>query len=205
MDPTAALIAQLQRLGRSTGTDLHDVGVSVAELTAALTTAVPSFLGLTITLFHDTGSLTLAAVGRAADRAASTSLRCSILLEGGGWARLVLYADQPGALTDLDADLTYLGRHANGHTGRRVPAVTHVWVDQDLPAPALAPGLIGLEEQSALSRAEGALIEQGVHPDEAAWELHRRAAALGLDPHRYSHQVLNACVTQPVRPPRPAT
>ena len=187
--PMADLIAQLDVLGRDTGVDLDGLHDSVVELTDTLTTAVPSFLAVTVTPPGATCVLTLAAVA-AADRPARTSLGFSLPQRGGHPTRLTLYAAQPGALVDLDADLSYLLRHASDRPDGGERTATDIRLDQDLPAPTLVPGLTGLDEQATLDRAEGALIDHGVHPDQATDQLRRRAATAGLDPHPYARRLL---------------
>jgi hypothetical protein len=172
--------------------DDEAVDASLSALTSRLSTAVPSFLGLTVTLAggHADGGddLTLTAVAGAAEGSAQTSLAFSTARPGGGSARFVLYARRPGALVDLQADLAYLGR-ADG-TGRAGRAPADVLLDQDLPAPVLEPGLAGLSGRATLHRAEGALIDEGVGPEHAASELRRRAARAGSDLRAYAEELL---------------
>lgn len=197
MDARAALTGQWRRSDPYVD-DLDTLAASVLDLTACLGTAVPSFLGLTVTTNPSTstdtqaGTVTLTAVGAGADRPAITSLGFSVLHRGTRPVRLTLYAHQAGALVDLDADLAYVSRPGHQPNPGAAPTVVDVRLDHDLPAPTLAPGLIGWEGRSPLDRAEGVLIDQGVHPDNAASQLRLRATAAGLDLHAYAHQVLAA-------------
>ena len=190
MDRNTALTEQLRNLTRDTGTGLDLLGLSIDALTTRLSEAIPSFLGMTVTMTTASGDLTLTAVGPVAQRTPRTSLRFSILRPAGGHARVVFYAHQPGALVDLDADLISLGRQPNG--GASSPTAADVHLDQDLVAHALVPGVAGLEDQAVLSRAEGALIDRGAEPDQAASQLQQQAVAAGLDLHTYARQLLAA-------------
>jgi hypothetical protein len=192
VEPLAGLIDQLHQLGRLTDTDLDPVGVVILELIARLTTAVPSFVGLTVTMPGSTGPTLTAAPPPG--RRVSTSLRFSLTRPDARSTRFTLYAHQPGALVDLDADLTHLGRHPDRHDQRTL-TVTDIHLDHDLPAPILVTGLTGLDDQAVLHRAEGVLIERGATPDEAALQLRENATVAGLDPLPYARQVLTDCTT----------
>jgi hypothetical protein len=192
VDPLAALIGQLHELGRGAGDDPDELSASVQELTARMTAAVPSFLGVTVTMPGETGRLTLTAVGPPTDRPACTSLSFSVPQRDGGTGRITAYAHQPGTFVDLHADLTYLHETTRHQPGRSRAAVLEIDLDRDLPAPSLVPGLVGLDERSTLDRAEGALINQGADPDDAQSQLRRQATAAGMDPHTYARQLLDA-------------
>lgn len=188
-------------LGAFSSSDGDGVGTLVEDLAVHLTSAVPSFVGLTVTLVDDDGELTLVATAAApaGEGVPPTSLRFCVVPAAGRSARFVLHARQPGALVDLAADLDYLARGAGGQA--RAP--TDVRLDEDLDGTVLVPGVVGLGRRSALHRAEGVLIADGVDPREVAAELRRRAVAHGADLDAYARRTLEERSTRDPPQPRP--
>ena len=147
------------------GTDLQAV---LAVLADDLTLAIPSFLGLTMSLDVGGGTITLTAVAPAAAATARATLRLPLdpMAGAGPGSNVVFYADSAGAFVDLAADT----RHAYGLDGQ-VVLDGHVASTALQPGP---PGVNGLEEATVVNRAIGVLIDQGHLPDEARRELLRR-------------------------------
>jgi hypothetical protein len=160
----------------STGSDAVDD--AARELQVRVSSAVSSFLGLSVTLLGGPATLILTTADDIPGGAARTSLSFSVLLTGGRSARFTLYAQQPGALVDLHADLTFLGQNPQDRSDDQSRAPKDVRLDEDLPRPSTVPGLVGLQEQSTVHRAEGMLIESGTEPDDA---LHAYARQLLAD------------------------
>ncbi|WP_157720523.1 hypothetical protein [Friedmanniella luteola] len=149
---------------------------------------------MTVTMVGVVGKLTLTIVDPAAQQPPATSLRFSML---GSCSQLcvTVYAHQPGALVDLDADLSYLSRAPSSGDRALVPAA--VYLDRD-PLPAvLTPRLAGSDELSAVNRAEGVLIGLGITPDRAPRQLRQQAASAGAQLPEYARQLLEASATKP--------
>ena len=167
MDVTRALSGQLSALTDALddpGTDLQAV---LAVLVDDLTVAVPSFLGLTMTLRLGGDPVTLTSIdgGRVTTAGASLQLPLDPLAGAGPDSVVVFYAGSPGAFVDMATDT----RRAYGLDGQVV-------VDGHLAVPAIGvPGLSGLNDLTVVNRAIGVLIDQGHHPDQAHDELLRRA------------------------------
>lgn len=143
----------------------------VATLADNVTAAVPSFLGLTMTLLQAGRPVTVTAIDADLADAAGTSLRLPLerLAGAAPGSSVVFYAGQPGAFVDLAADTHY----AYGLDG-------DVVLDGHLnPLTRLAgvhPGVNGSDEMTVINQAIGVLIARGLPPEEADDELLRRAA-----------------------------
>jgi hypothetical protein len=134
-----------------------------------VTAAVPSFLGLQLTVTAGEVSTTLRVVDPHLARAAHASLRWPLQqLRGGAPTNTaILYAAQPGAFTALA-----------GSARRAVDRDGQVVIDGNLPA----GGHEGIQERSSsigetelINTAIGVLIGQGHLPEDALGELTRRA------------------------------
>ena len=181
MDATTGLLNQLRALAQDARHDGATLTTSLTTLEASLGNAVPSYLGLQLTLTQHGYPVVLTA-GPAASTA-TTSLRLPLILISAGCpadSQIVFFATAPGAFVDLDADL----HHALGTTD---PTVL---LDGDLPPLRHAVGLTGGAELGEINRAVGVLIERGTDPDDAHDALRRDATAAGLQPHAYALEVL---------------
>src|ERR1700712_1567925 len=134
-----------------------------------VTAAVPSFLGLQLTVTAGEVSTTLSAVDPHLARAAQASLQWPLQQLAGSASTdtAILYAAQPGAFTALAAS----SRRAVDRRGQVV-------IDGNLPA----DGEAGIHERSSgigdavlINIAIGILIGQGHPPEQALGELTRRA------------------------------
>ena len=166
-DTLTAQLGALTAVLDEPGTDLETIlDVLVDDLTAA----VPSSLGLRMTLQMNGCPVTLTAVGAdlALTTGASLSLPLSRSTDEGPGGRAVFYARHPGAFVDLAADL------------QRVDDLDgEVDLDGHLPSGGDHPhesGVTGLEEVSVVNQAIGVLITWGYTPIEAHAELRRCAA-----------------------------
>jgi hypothetical protein len=146
------------------GTDLQAV---LAVLVDDLMIAVPSFLGLTLTLRLGGDPITLTAIDadRAATAGASLQLPLDHLAGAGPDSVAVFYAASPGAFVEMAAE-----------TRRTYCLDGQVVMDSHLANPATGvAGLSGLDDLATINQAVGVLIDQGHRPDKAHDELLRRA------------------------------
>ena len=167
----------LNDLGSGAGTP----GGSLYDFTAALEAAVPSYLGLQLTIVEHDHPVTLTRI--ATDRTAHTSLRLPLTAldpRSDPKSRVILYAATAGAFVDLAADLSYVLQEGDDR----------IVLDADLPPSTLVSGTTGLYELSTSNRAIGLLIGRGQHPTDARATIRREASRLGLEPHEYAAQLL---------------
>ncbi len=168
------LSAQLGALTSALDEPGIDLQAVIAALTADVTAAVPSFLGLTMTLVLEGRSVTVMATDADLAAAAGASLRLPLepLAGAAPGSSVVFYAARPGAFVDLAADTCY----AYGLT-------EDVVLDGHLTPQSRAvqahPGVYGSDEMRVINQAIGVLIEHGRLPDEAHEELLGRAARHG--------------------------
>lgn len=179
----SARLAELSGALDEPGTDLQAM---LAVLIDDLMTAVPSFLGLTMTLPTDDGDeVTLNFLPPVLAGAVSTSLLLPLDALGvsGPGGTIVFYAARPGAFVDLAADT----RFAYGLDGQ-------VSLDEHLPSadnPAASSGVFGHTEASTTNRAIGVLLGRGHTPQKARSVLQRRAEQDGVPLHRAAQQLLD--------------
>lgn len=181
---TAALTADLGILTAALAEPGADVAHSLRQLAADATAAVPTFLGLSVTVVHSDPPFTFTAfVEGTGTGDVRTSLR--LALSGVGDAGLpavvlVLYAGSPGTFVDLTADLAWL-------TGR---PLSDFVLDRHLPAPADRYTATSLVEASVINQAIGALIGQGYTPEQAERHLTAECADTGLNRHCVGLRIL---------------
>ena len=149
------------------GTDLQTV---LLVLIDDLTTAIPSLLGLNLTMMVAGDLVTLAATVSPDPPPAATSLHIPLhqLAPATPGSAVTFYASRPGAFVDLAADV----RHAYSLD-------SHVVIDGHLQTSLTPSRVTGLVEFSMINRAIGMLIEHGHPPATARDELHRRAERAG--------------------------
>jgi hypothetical protein len=203
------LLTRLQPFSNGIGLEssaLDDaLDASLAAFAAAIETAVPSYLGMQLTIRQDGYPVTLTRI--TPHRTATTSLRVPLTVLGRRFepdSRVTFYATTAGAFVDLAADLSY-ALHLPTSTDRSTDAIDssggddrrHVEVhgdrritlDADMPSP-LVSGVSGLSELSTINRAIGVLIGHGHHPDHAGDTLRHGASREGLEPHSYAARLL---------------
>ena len=184
MKVTAALAADLGILTAALDEPGTDVAHSLRQLVADATAAVPTFLGLSVTVTGSDPPFTFTVfVEDAATGDVRTSLR--LVLSGVGDVRLptvvlVLYAGSPGTFVDLAADLAWL-------TAR---PLSDFVLDQHLPGPAERFSATGLFEASVINQAVGALIGQGCTPEQAERNLTAEGADAGISRHAVGLRIL---------------
>jgi len=181
----AALAAELGFLTAALDEPDADVANSLSRLTAGAAIAIPTFLGLSVTVVGSDPPFAFTTfvegVGTGDVR---TSLR--LALPGVGDARpllavvVILYAGSPGTFVDLAADLAWL-------TAR---ALTDFVLDQHLPAAAEQGSATRRFEVSVINQAIGALIGQGYTPEQAERHLTAESADAGISRHAVGLRML---------------
>lgn len=204
------------------GTDLPTIlDVLVDDLTAA----VPSFLGLVMTLHQDGVAVTLATSdANPADGAgASLALPLAPLISTDPASTAVFYARNPGAFVDLAADTRrlygldgqvvvdgHLPRTSDPPSTTRSPEATdppHAAGQRagtDPPAVTAAPsraGVTGLDDLSDVNQAIGVLLTRGYTPVEGHAELRRRADLADQSLAEAAQHLLRTVNWRPPRPP----
>lgn len=209
MELATALVTHFHPFSNSISLDgngLDDaLDASLAAFTADIEAAVPSYLGIQLTILQNGHPVTLARI--TPQRTAATSLRIPLTVLGPRFdpdSRVTLYAATAGAFVDLGADLSY-ALHVPTSTDRSTDGCSSVGDDQrhgqvdgnrriilDADVPPIPPvsGVSGLSELSTINRAIGVLIGRGHHPDLAGHILRRHALPEGLEPHRYAARLL---------------
>jgi len=179
VDTLAALARDLASLTAMLATPGADLEALLAGLADRMRRAVPSYVGLSMTVVMDGCPITLAATpgGEVA-----TSMRLPLTALGAAEAGsvVVFYAAQPGAFVDLAADAEFAAGDGDGL----------VVLDDELHRPPAVSGLAGLDILSAVNRAIGHLIGDGYHPEEAGAELDRRARIAGVSRHAAALRVV---------------
>ncbi|HET9648021.1 MAG TPA: ANTAR domain-containing protein [Microlunatus sp.] len=173
MDVSRSLSEQLSALTDALddpGTDLSGIlGVLVDDLTEA----VPSFLGLQMTLDLNGRPFTLNTIADGDTDAARTTLQLPLdpLAGTGPGSAVIFYAAAPGAFLDLAADAHQAwGLDGQVHLDQHLPA-------RDTPTGHDAPGPASddLHRWSIVNRAVGILIARGHTPEQARNEIRRAA------------------------------
>jgi hypothetical protein len=163
---STALAAQLSTLG-SSAVELPD---AVEELHGTLLAAVPSALGLSITVHISEIDLTLTTVSEGVKPQTSLRVPLSMWADFEAGSEVVFYASTAGSLVDLAAELGWaLGLNITWTS----PAEDHVLVVDQHVTPV--PGLSSLDDLSAVNRAVGVLLSRGRSYDIAIEDLKRAA------------------------------
>jgi hypothetical protein len=205
VDLPAAVLVHVQDLTASIGQDDRDLSDTLVALTTALRSTATSYCGFQLTIVENQWPVTLTAFTDGPDVPVRTSLRLPLGLVSrmvDGESRVVFFAGNPGAFTDLAADLSHAlggipvdGRsstannkdhhatHVDGH--RRV-----IELDADLPPVSRRSGLTGLAELTVLNRAIGILVDQGHDIEQAHHVLRRGAAVAGVELLIYAARLL---------------
>jgi hypothetical protein len=212
-----ALIAHFHPFSNSISLDGNSpddaLDASLAAFTADIEAAVPSYLGMQLTILQNGYPVTLTRITRRGT--ATTSLRIPLTVFGPRSdpdSRVTLYAATAGAFVDLAADLSY-ALHVPTSTDRSTDAGSsegddqrhgqvdgnrRITLDADVPLNPPVSGVSGLSELSTINRAIGVLIGQGHHPDHAGHTLRRRAFRQGLEPQSYAARLLRRVRPRPV-------
>jgi hypothetical protein len=180
----AALAAELGYLTAALDEPGADVADSLRRLTAAVTVAIPTFLGLTVTVVGSNPAFAFTAfVDGVGAVDVGTSLR--LALPGVDACLLspvvvVFYAGSPGTFVDLAADLAFL-------TDRPLRDFA---VDQHLPGPAEQDCATNLFEVSTINQAVGVLIDRGYTPEQAERHLEVQSVDAGISRYAVGLRIL---------------
>lgn len=169
MDTPKPMSTQLEALTNALEDPRVDLQAVVAALATDVTAAVPSFLGLAMTLLLDNHPVTVTAIDTDVADAAGASLRLPLEPIAGAapGSFVVFYAGRPGAFVDLAADT----RYAYSLDGA-VVLDGHLAAE---PQAGIHPAGTGPDEMTMINQAIGVLIARGYLPEEAHHELLRRA------------------------------
>ena len=185
MKITAALAADLGILTGALDEPGTDVAHSLRELAADAAAAIPTCLGLSVTVGGSDPPFTFTTFVEGVETGdVRTSLR--LALPGVGSAGhlpavvVVLYAGSPGSFVDLAADLAWL-------TAR---PLSDFVLDQHLPAPAERGAATSLFQAWVINQAIGALIGQGYTPEQAEGHLTAEGADAGISRHAVGLRIL---------------
>ena len=168
MEIPGALLAELTALSAESTDPAFDLPGLVQALQDALLAAVPSSVGLSITIRVGLPAVTVTTLEGTATVGTSLQVPLTSLLAEAGSA-VVFYAGTPGALVDLAADLQW---------ALHLPAEAML-LDQHLTPASGADPIAGLPEMSVIHRAVGALLAQGRTPEAAAEDLRTSADRSG--------------------------
>ena len=177
------LTAALDEPGADVLHSLHQLGVDAQA-------AVPTYLGLSVTVDGSDPPFTFTTLEDGAADDVRTSLRLMLPGVGDGRASpavtLTLYAETPGTFVDLTADLAWL-------TGR--PPSDFV-LDQHLSVPAGSDAGTHLRTASVINQAIGVLIGRGYTPGQAHRELDTQADGAGTDRHTTAQLILDTLIAE---------
>jgi hypothetical protein len=177
------LTAALDEPGADVLRTLHQLGVDAQA-------AVPTCLGLSVTVDGSDPPFTFTTVEDGAADDVRTSLRLRLAGVGDGRASpsvaLTLYAGTPGTFVDLAADLAWL-------TGR---PPSDFALDQHLSVPAESDAATVLRAASVINQAIGVLIGRGYTPGQAHRELDSQADSAGTDRQTTAQFILDTLTAE---------
>lgn len=188
----AALAADLDILTAALDEPGADVLHTLHRLSVDAQAAVPTYLGLSVTVDGSDPPFTFTTLdhGTAADVRTSLSLTLPGVGVGDGRASqsvaLILYAGTPGTFVDLTADLAWL-------TGR---PPSDFALDQHLSLPAGSDAGTYLRTASVTNQAIGVLIGRGYTPGQAHRALETRADGAGTDRHTTAQFILDTLTAE---------
>jgi hypothetical protein len=177
------LTAALDEPGADVLHTLHQLGVNAQV-------AVPSYLGLSVTVDGNDPPFTFTTVEDGTADDIRTSLRLTLPGVGDGRASpsvaLILYAATPGTFVDLTADLAWLTGHPPSDFG----------LDQHLSVPAGSDAGTYLRAASVINQAIGVLIGRGYTPEQAHRELDTQVDREGTDRHTAAQFILDVLAVE---------
>jgi hypothetical protein len=185
MKISAALAADLGILTAALDEPGTDVLHSLHQLGIDAQAAVPSYLGLSMTVDGSDPPFTFTADN------VRTSLRLTPLARvGDGRAApsvaLILYAETPGTFVDLTADLAWL-------TGRPPGDFA---LDQHLSVPAGSDAGTSLQAASVINQAIGVLIGHGYTPRQAHAKLDTQVDGAGTNRYTTAQFILDTLTAE---------
>jgi hypothetical protein len=182
---TAALAADLGILTATLDEPGTDVAHSLRQLVADAAAAIPTYVGLSVTVDGSDPPFTFTTL---TDGVTAGDVRTSLgmALPGVGdtcvapTVVVVLYAGSPGTFVDLAADLAWL----------TIRPLRDFVLDQHLPGSDGMDTGTNLFEASVVNQAIGVLIGQGFTPRQADGQLDAQAANAGISRHAASCLIL---------------
>ncbi len=166
VENSPALIEGLSLLSDALDDPISDLQAVLSVLTDDLTAAIPSYLGLTVTLHVRDDSVIVSTLDTG-DAEVRASLLLPLLPLGASacTGSVAFYSGSGGAFIELADDARWIFNLAG------LPVLdAHL-----LPAGVDAVGIRGLTALSDLNQAVGVLVEDGHTPHDAHTELRRRA------------------------------
>jgi len=187
----AALTADLGILTAALDESGADVLHSLHQLGADAQAAVPSYIGLSVTVDGSDPPFTFTTLEDGTADNVRTSLRLTPLarVDDGRAApsvALILYAETPGTFVDLTADLAWL-------TGR---PPSDFALDQHLSVPAGSDAGTSLRAASVINQAIGVLIGRGYTPRQAHSKLDTQADGAGTDRYTTAQFILDTLTAE---------
>ena len=177
------LTAALDEPGADVLHSLHQLGVDAQA-------AVPTYLGLSVTVDGSDPRFTFTTLEDGTADDIHTSLRLTLPGVGDGRASpsvaLILYAGTPGTFVDLTADLAWI-------TGR---PPSDFALDQHLSVPAGSDSGTYLRAALVINQAIGVLIGRGHTPAHAHRELDTQADSAGTDRHTTAQFILDTLTAE---------
>jgi hypothetical protein len=181
VDISAALSEDLAALSDAAGGEYH---VALAQLGRGLQVAVPSYLGLSITLVTFGQPITFTAARRGSDAIdvqASLHFPVALLTESDPSSTLTVYAAVAGAFADLAADLGWLA----DTDGSMVLLDQHLVPESDDDDGALT-------DFALINQAAGVLIAAGFAVEDAYLEIAARAERAGIARAEAAREIVRA-------------
>jgi hypothetical protein len=175
--------AELRQLSAALDDPDIDLATELEDLATMARDAVASFRGLSVTITLHGHPVTVTALDPGSDvdiGGTSLALPLSSVTTAAPGSVLILFASNPGAFTDLAADISW---------STQTP-LDQFQIDQHLHLRATGSGISGLAELSTLNQAIGVLIERGQTPGQARDHLQQRAEADGHDVHDIARAIL---------------
>jgi hypothetical protein len=186
----AALAADLGILTEALDEPGTDVLHSLHRLGVDAQAAVPTYLGLSMTVDGSDPPFTFTTLEDGAADDVRTSLRLTLPGVGDGRASpsvaLTLYAETPGTFVDLTADLAWL-------TGR---PPSDFALDQHLSVSAGSDAGTYLRAASVINQAVGVLIGRGYTPGQAHSKLDTQADGAGTERHTAAQFILDTLTAE---------
>ena len=186
----AALAADLGILTAALDEPGADVLHSLCQLGVDAQAAVPSYLGLSVTVDGSDPPFTFTTVEDGTADDIRTSLRLTVSGVGDGRpspsVALILYAATPGTFVDLSADLAWV-------TGR---PPSDFALDRHLSVSAGSDTGTYLRTASVINQAIGVLIGRGYTPGQAHRELDNQADSAGIDRHTTAQFILDTLTAE---------
>ena len=177
------LTAALDERGADVLHSLHQLGVDAQA-------AVPTYLGLSVTVDGSDPRFTFTTLEDGTADDIRTSLRLTLPGDGDGRASpcvvLILYAATPGTFVDLSADLAWV-------TGR---PPSDFALDQHLSGPARSDTGTYLRTVSVINQAIGVLIGRGHTSGQARQELDNQADSAGIDRNTMAQFILDTLTAE---------